>query len=546
MTDVLALADDLVDVLAEEDPVNELLQGHPGFGHRLGDLDEATGQRLRRRARRIAREAARLDVDGQDRVTCGVLAAEADGVVTRIDARLVEHAMLDLTVSPVSRLLSVLPTVQLTGPEHEQDFLARLAGIPRFLAQAAERHREGVAAGRTPVGRGVRSALERLDAYLADADHDPLRKPVLGEAAADGRERLLRDVVRPAFATYREVLREEIARHGRPDDRPGLVWLPGGERTYAALAKMHTTTDRTPEQLHRTGLDVLARLDDEYREIGSEIFGARTAAEVRDRVRTDPALRWESAEELLTAARTAIRRAEQAAPEYFGRLPAHPCEVAPVPADQGPTAAAAFYVPGPLDGSRGGTYYANTYLATERDRTVSEAVAFHEAVPGHHFQITLAQEMTGLPKLRKVAGINSYIEGWALYCERLADEIGLYSGDLARLGMLAMDSMRAARLVVDTGLHAFGWSRQRAVDFLRARTVLAEVELQSEVDRYVETPGQALSYLVGRLEIERLRATAEREMGAAFDLRAFHDVVLGGGPLPMNVLSDVVSRWAVS
>ena len=536
-----ALADELVDVLAEEDPVNDLLQGHPGFGHRLGDLDEGTGQRLRHRARRIAEAAARLP--SGDEVTRGVVVQQAEAVVTRIDARLVEHTMLDLTVSPVVRLLGTLPAVQLTGPEHEQDFLARLAGIPRFLGQAADRHREGVASGRLPVARGVGAAIERLKAYLADVDQDPLRRPELSASGAEARDRLLDSVVRPAFATYRDVLRDELRPHGRSEDQPGLVWLPGGERTYAALARMHTTTDRTPEQLHQTGRDVLARLAEEHREIGSRALGVRTAAEARERIRTDPALRWGSADELLTAAKVAIERAEQVAPVYFGLRPSHPCEVAPVPADLAPNASAASYVPGPMDGSRGGTYFANTYLATERDRTIAEATAFHEAVPGHHFQVSLAQQLTGVPKLRRVAWINAYMEGWALYCERLADEIGLYSGDLARLGMLAMDSMRAARLVVDTGLHALGWSRQHAVDQLREHTAMTEVELQSEVDRYVETPGQALSYLTGRLEIQRLRAAAERELGESFALRAFHDLVLGGGPLPMNVLDEVVSNW---
>ncbi|MET0133992.1 MAG: DUF885 domain-containing protein, partial [Kibdelosporangium sp.] len=168
---------------------------------------------------------------------------------------------------------------------------------------------------------------------------------------------------------------------------------------------------------------------------------------------------------------------------------------------------------------------------------------FHEAVPGHHFQLTIAQELTALPKLRRYAMINSYSEGWGLYCERLADEMGLYSDDIARLGMLAMDSVRAARLVVDTGLHAFGWSRQRTVEYLRDNTVMSEVEVQSETDRYIEMPGQALSYMVGRLELQRLRARAQAGLGASFDIKAFHDLVLGSGPLPMAVLDDVVARW---
>jgi uncharacterized protein (DUF885 family) len=267
---------------------------------------------------------------------------------------------------------------------------------------------------------------------------------------------------------------------------------------------------------------------------------------VHHRLRTDPALKWTSAEELLAGARSAMDRAEQVAPQWFGVMPSQACQLQAVPEADAPHEAGAFYYPPALDGSKPGIYYANTYKATERDRYVSEAIAFHEAVPGHHFQLTISQELTGLPKLRRYALINSYSEGWGLYCERLADEMGLYSDDVAKLGMLAMDSMRAARLVVDTGLHAFGWSRQRTVEYLRENTVMSEVEIQSETDRYIELPGQALSYMVGRLEIQRLRARAAAERGTAFDIKAFHDLVLSSGPLPMAVLDGVVAEWTAS
>ncbi|MFD9126973.1 DUF885 domain-containing protein [Kitasatospora sp. NPDC059571] len=223
------------------------------------------------------------------------------------------------------------------------------------------------------------------------------------------------------------------------------------------------------------------------------------------------------------------------------RPPPRRCTVTAVPAADAPHSPAAYYLPPALNGSRPGTYFANTYLAHERFRFTSEALAFHEAVPGHHVQLALAQESADLPALRRLAWITSYIEGWGLYTERLAEEMGLYSGDLALLGVLAMDSLRAARLVVDTGLHARGWAREEAVAFLRANTAMAEVDLQSETDRYIEMPGQALSYMVGRLELQRLRARAAAEAGPDFDVRAFHDLVLGNGPLPLSVLDDVLA-----
>jgi uncharacterized protein (DUF885 family) len=534
VTGLVELADRLVDVLAEEDPLNDLLQGYPGYDHLLSDVDEAAGERLRDRALAIAAEAAATQPTAAERVTRGVIVQQAEAVATRVDARLIEHTMADWSVSPVAVLLGRLPKVV---PESDAPYFARLAAIPEFLAAAADRHREGVAKGRLPVASRARAAIAMIDTYLADPAHDPLRLPSIQDT--DTLDRLLAKEVHPALAAYRRVLHNEITPHGRPDEHPGLCWLPDGTAVYTALARMHTTTERTPEAMHQTGLELIERLAEEFVEIGAKAFGASTVDEVRHRMRTDSALRWGSADELLAANRAAMDRAEAAAPNWIGRLPEQRCELAPVPELEAPTASSAAYGPGPLDGSRPGTFYVNTYRATERDRCITEANAFHEGTPGHHVQITLAQQLTGVPLLRRVAWINAYMEGWALYCERLADEMGLYSDDIARLGMLANDSMRAARLVVDTGLHHFGWSRERVVDYLRANTVMSEVEIQSETARYIEWPGQALSYMVGRLELQRLRARAEAMEG--FDIKEFHDRVLGGGPLPMPVLDEVLA-----
>jgi uncharacterized protein (DUF885 family) len=199
-----------------------------------------------------------------------------------------------------------------------------------------------------------------------------------------------------------------------------------------------------------------------------------------------------------------------------------------------------------MDGTRPGIYFANTYEAQERDRTQCESTAFHEAVPGHHFQITIAMEMTELPMLRRLAPFTAYSEGWGLYSERLANEMGLYSDDIALLGMLSTDSLRAARLVVDTGMHAKGWSRAQAVQYMMEQTPVMPVEIESEIDRYIATPGQALAYMVGRLEIQRIRAAAEQALGPRFDIRGFHDTVLGSGALPLTVLGEVVDAWVAA
>ncbi|NUT49290.1 MAG: DUF885 domain-containing protein, partial [Saccharothrix sp.] len=281
-------------------------------------------------------------------------------------------------------------------------------------------------------------------------------------------------------------------------------------------------------------------------EIGGRVFGPTTAAGVRARLLADPGLRWGSAEDMVSLAVASIARAEEVAGDWFGTVPAARCVVEAVPEAEAPNAPLAYYVDPAMDGSRPGTYFVNTHQAEQRDRFSAESTAFHEGVPGHHFQISLAQQLHDLPMLRRFASIEAYLEGWALYAERLADEMGLYSDDVARLGMLSGDSMRAARLVVDTGLHAMRWTRQQAVDYLRANAVMPDVDIFSEVDRYIENPAQALSYMVGRLEIQRLRGEAERRLGDRFDIRAFHDLVLRGGPLPMAVLADVVGDWCDS
>lgn len=541
-TPVAGLAEEAVGLIAAEDPLDDALEGCPETLGQLAHPSRQAQEDLAGQAARLAARAARAPVaDAAEEVTRAVVVQQARAVADRLGTRLIEHTVADYQNSPLGRLLGSLPAVRPADEEQERGHLERLAAVPEYLAEAAERHREGVRAGRLPVAERVRTAMARLDAYLADPAGDPLRAVPLRTRHHAERDRLVDERVRPAFAAYREALRTDLAARGRSPERPGLCHLPDGEEHYATLARVHTTTGRSPKELHDTGVELLAHIEREYVPAGAQAFGGTpTSGEVRERLRTDTRLRWSGAREMLAAARTAIARAELAAPRRFGRLPALPCALE---GTQAPGAPLAWYMPAALDGSRPGTYHANTERATERSRVLAEATAFHEAVPGHHVQLSLAQELTGLPRLRRIAWINAYIEGWGLYAERLADEMGLYSGPLARLGMLAMDSLRAARLVVDTGLHHFGWTRDQAVAYLREHTVLSEVEIQNETDRYIEWPGQALSYMTGRLEIQRLRTRAARELGPAFDIRAFHDLVLGGGALPLDVLDQVVARW---
>ncbi len=539
------LADEMLDALATELPVFATFESIPGHDHELSDISEAAESRLRSRAVRVAELAARST--DPDRVTLGVVTHHAEALLARLDARLVEFVLADPVGSPAGQLLTWFPQLEPVGEQAEEDFLARLAAIPEFLETLSRRQRAGIEAGLLPVDRMAHNAIAHVDRFLATEPFPLLTQKMTGDRVPR-RDRLVADVVRPALLTYREALARDVAGRGRPDERPGLCWLPGGESSYAGLVRMHTTTGQTPEELHRIGLELGRALDEEYREIGARVFGAEDSdpAAVRRRLRTDPSLCWRDAEEMLATASDAVARATAAASGWFRRIPDDECVVRAIPEAEGPVAAPAMYMPPAADGSRPGVYLTNTYRAQERHRFVAESVAFHEAVPGHHFQACVAKGLTGLPALLRLMPLSAYDEGWALYTERLADEMGLYSSDLMRLGMLAADSQRAARLVVDTGLHALGWTRRQCVDYLTEYAVLSEVEVQSETDRYIEWPGQALSYMAGRLEIQRLRALAERELGDAFDIRDFHDVVLGHGQLPMPVLGDLVQDWIKS
>lgn len=535
-----ALADELVTAILTAYPLEAHALSVSLDPTRLDDFSETADAEHRARCADIAARADALpDAPGREGITRALITHEARSQIEKIDAAQIEFTVSDFFVSPAAGLLSFLPVGELDTPERADAHLARLAAIPAYLASASNRHLAGTEAGRTLVGRLAEAAVRQLTDDSAELLR---REPEDATAQFLARqEELIGSAVRPAFTAYRAAVSDLIPR-ARTDEQPGVCWLPDGEATYARLARVHTTTDRTAQDMHDTGLAIIERLAGEYRELGSRVFGSTDLAEIFTHLREDPALRWESAQQVLDTANTALDLATEAAPSWFGVVASQRCVVQPTPPGAASSAIPMYYLPPALDGSRPGSYYANTENVTERSRTIAEATAFHEGVPGHHFQFALMDDLD-LPMLHKLADANAFVEGWGLYSERLADEMGLYSDDVARLGMLVYDSMRAGRLVVDTGMHALGWSRQRAVDFLRERTPMTISEIGTEVDRYIGYPGQALAYMVGRLEIQRLRAHATDALGAAFDLRGFHDVVLGNGKLPLAVLDAVVGNW---
>ena len=432
--------------------------------------------------------------------------------------------------------------------EHAEQLKSMYGGIGRALDEMIERLREGLASGRTPPRHEVGATISQLDGFLAATGTDnPLlavREPAdFDDATAAAWKEELGEVVdsaiRPAVQRMRDALETEVMQAARPPERSGVSWLPDGEELYARAIHRHTSLPMDATEIHEIGLQAIERLADEYRDLGSKVLGTSDLSDIFSRLREDPDLRFSSGPELVEASETAMAKAKREMGDWFGRLPQADCLVAETPS--GP---AAFYIPPAIDGSRPGTFFVNTADPGGWGRYEIEAMAYHEGIPGHHLQLAIAQELEDMPEFRKHARVTAFGEGWGLYTERLADEMGLYSGDLERIGMLSMDSMRAGRLVVDTGIHAMGWSRQQAIEYLVRNAPMSEANITDEVDRYIGMPGQALAYMIGRLEILRMRGDAEERMGDNFDIKGFHDAVLTHGMLPLEVLADVVEKWS--
>jgi uncharacterized protein (DUF885 family) len=537
------LADDYYAAYLAASPTSAHLLGSYQHAARFEDGSRAQEDREIAELRAFITRADALDestLDDQQTITRLVLVADA---TTRAD--LIEARLKELAADPIFGEQSAMPLVvgMLALPDADvaEAMVEKFHGLGQYYRDLAERHREGLASGRTPAAFAVSGTIAQIEEALAlPLDQDPLlgtATPPDGLDAAAWRERLQKAIeegVRPGMAAYRDAL-QEVLPHARPDDKCGLSWLPDGADAYDRTLRYFTTTDKTAQEIHEIGLAQVAKLADEYRALGPEVVGTDDLAEIFEAMRTDPKLHFETGEQLVEASEVALRRAWDAMPEWFEVLPQAPCAV------QGTvTGAKAFYFPPATDGTRGGTFFINTDDPTSWGTFELESMAFHEGIPGHHLQLAIASELEGVPEFRKHIHNSAYAEGWGLYTERLSDEMGLYSGPVDRMGMYSADSMRACRLVVDTGLHALGWSRQQAVDYMLANSPLAEGVVRPEVDRYIVSPGQATSYMVGRLEIQRMRAEAEERLGDRFAVKDFHSAVLDSGSLPLNVLDEVV------
>ena len=537
-------------------PMWATILGDRRYDDRLPDWSPATTRAQEEHLAATVGAANELDpeaLSGAERVTRQMLIDEAGGQLAALGTGIHEWDVNQLD-GPLVSLLNLPEYQTIVRPADGERLIARWRAIGPYLDEHIDGLRRAKAAGRvavrTPVDRTI-DELHDLEALpperwkLAAPADDRHEGWMAAEETAfsEGLRAVVREVAAPAFGRYREVLEDEIRPAARPDERPGLMHLPGGADAYRAMIRSHTSLDLDPADVHATGLAQIEEIDAQFVALGRRLLSTADLAATLHALRTHPGLRFETADEVFRTAQASLERAAAEIPGWFGRLPKAPCEVVRVPEHAEAHQTIAYYAWPALDGSRPGRYYINLYAPETRPRYEAETLAFHESIPGHHLQVAIAQELDGLPAFQRALGSNAFSEGWGLYTERLAEEMGLYSGDMDHFGILSFDAWRAGRLVVDTGMHALGWTRQGAIDFLHDHTALGDNNIENEVDRYIVLPAQALSYKIGQIEILRLRAEAERRLGTRFDIRAFHDSVLGSGAVSLPTLRHIVESW---
>ena len=539
----------------EDQPEWATFFGVAGHGDRWTDLSpEAVSARRARAGRPLEalRTIDRAELGEADQLSWDVFEQQASSDAD--EARFPNdhlHAAgpLGHTASEAAQTLAAMP---MSTDADLADVLQRLRRLPAQLEQATALLDEAIAMGVTPPAITLRDVPASIEAHLsqgADARTSPLLAglrerigapapdddAVLAEAAA-----IVAADVDPALHRFLAHVSDVYLPAGR--DTVALGDLPDGPAWYAERVRTYTTTELTPSEIHELGLSEVARVGAEMDEVmaGTGFVGDRTA--FAELLRTDERFRFATEDDLLRSYRDIAKRVDQHVARLFRTMPRLPFAIVPVPAESASSAPMAFYLPGSLEQGRPGQFFANTSHLESRVSWNMESVCIHEAVPGHHFQISLAQELDLLPAFRVNGLFTAYVEGWGLYCEGLGAELGLYTDPYQRFGALDAEMLRSIRLVLDTGLHALGWDRQRAIDYFREHSVTPEQEVVVEVDRYITLPGQALAYKVGERRISGLRTAAAAAVGDTFDVRDFHDEVLRHGALPLDLLSTLVER----
>jgi prolyl oligopeptidase len=455
----------------------------------------------------------------------------------------------------VQSLESTAETLRLDSTQDYEDWLARMAKIDAVVEQHMELMEEGREAGYMP----PKVLMERIPAQISsqlveDPEESPFFKAFatipdgIEQAERERLQQLARDVIDetvvPAYREFANYFNDVYLPASR--DSIGASALPNGEAFYEYRARLYTTTQMTPEEIHRIGLDEVRRIRDEMQLVIDELEFDGSFDEFLEFLRTDPQFYYDTPEELFEGYLAISKRIDPELVKVFGKLPRMPYGLRPIPDNIAPDTTTAYYNGPAADGSRPGYYYVNLYRPDVRPKYEMEVLSIHEAVPGHHLQIALQQELENLPNFRKYSGFTAFTEGWGLYSESLGYEMGFYEDPYSHFGALTYDMWRAVRLVVDTGMHYKGWTREQAIEFFRDNAAKTEQDIVNEIDRYISWPGQALAYKIGQLKMFELRRKAEQALGDDFDVRAFHDALLGGGALPLEVLEMRMNRWLAS
>ena len=457
---------------------------------------------------------------------------------------------LDMRSGPQHRH-GMIDTLPMQTEQDLEDWLDRLRDLPEQLAQYQALLQRGIDEQRLQaqiVMSRVPAQLQRLlQGYEVDSPFYRAFKDLPESIDASTQARLQAEAreaieqhINPSLQNLLRFIESEYLPAARP---PGIGSLPGGKQVYARLAQHFTTTELTPDEIHDIGLKEVARIRGEMEGVIDSVGFDGDIAAFNTYLRTDPQFYYDTPEALLEGYQAVSKRLDPGLVKLFGKLPRAPYGVRPIPDEEAPDTTTAYYMRPAIDGSRPGWYYVNLYQPEVRPKFEMEVLSVHESVPGHHLQIALAQEMTGLPEFRRNGGFTAFIEGWGLYSERLGYDMGLYTDPYSRYGQLVYDMWRAVRLVVDTGIHYFGWSRERAIDYFLANAAKSEADIVNEIDRYIGWPGQALAYKIGQLKMLELRGEAELALGSAFDIRSFHDHLLGAGALPLDILEQRMDQW---
>lgn len=545
-----------------EDEWDWTMRENPTFASTLGDrrfndrLDDASLEAMERRQQHRLETRKRLGaidrakLSEADRLNYDLFAEDLD--------KDIEQHKFKLYLLPVNQRGGVQTLDELTEllrfqtVKDYEDWIARMRALPVYVRQTVELMREGVrekVLWPKEVERRVAAQIEKQ--LVARAEESPFYKP-FAEFPSDinesERARLSQSareaIVQSVLPAYRE-LKDYFTKEYLPAsfDRVGAWQWPEGAKAYAFLARRYTTTQMTPEQIHAKGLEEVARIRAEMQKVMEQVGFKGTLKEFFKKLRTDEQFYYKRPEDLLDAYRAMAKRIDPNLVKVFRVIPRMPYGVTPIPDKIAPDTTTAYYQQGSPDGSRPGYYYVNLYKPETRPKWEMMALSLHESVPGHHFQIARAMELGEIPKFRRYGGYTAFIEGWGLYAESLGEDMGLYDDPYSKFGQLTYQMWRAVRLVVDTGMHYYKWDRQKAIDYFLDNAAKTELDVTNEIDRYITDPGQALAYKIGELKIKELRARARSALGERFDVREFHDVVLGSGALPLDVLERNVDEW---